>query len=130
MAKSMVYVETKGDLIWRIIPHTHLVWNLPEETIQQWPRSEAVKTIRDQVFARSGGECEDCGARVTKVTGEMHERLPRGKGGEISMTNCCFLCHACHQGRPDSEHGARRFQTSKKGPNESTTLGTAGNEGS
>jgi uncharacterized protein with PIN domain len=74
----------------------------------QMPRADAVHVIRQQVRKRAGGVCERCGEVISAVTGEMHENLPRGKGGEVSLENCEWLCHGCHQGRPDSAHGSRR----------------------
>lgn len=111
MAKQSVFVEVEDGKIIRILRTTAEAWRLPAERVQQWPRSEAVKAIREQVFDRSKGECEDCGRRVTKMTGEMHERIPKGKGGEVSLANSCFLCYYCHQGRKDSAHGDRRWQS-------------------
>ncbi len=73
------------------------------------PRAEAVGLIREFVRFRAGNACERCGVMLTKDTGEMHERLPKGKGGEVSLENCSWLCHACHQGAPDSAHGDRRW---------------------
>jgi 5-methylcytosine-specific restriction endonuclease McrA len=71
-------------------------------------RAEAVGLIREMVRHSAGDVCQRCGAILTKETGEMHETLPKGKGGEVSLDNCEWLCHACHQGRPDSAHGDRR----------------------
>ena len=106
MAKQLVFVEVEDGRIIRILRTTAQAWRLPAERVQQLAKSEAVKAIREQVVARSNGECEDCGRRITPVTGEMHERVPRGKGGEVSLANCCFLCYYCHQG-PNGEHGDR-----------------------
>lgn len=76
---------------------------------KQMPRSEAVQMIRQAVFKRSDGECERCGTTITWKTMQMHERVHKSQGGEVSLSNCWALCHGCHQGRPDSEHGDRRF---------------------
>lgn len=72
------------------------------------PRAEAVGLIRETLRYLAGDVCERCGAILTKETGEMHETKPKGKGGEVSLMNCEWLCHDCHQGRPDSAHGDRR----------------------
>jgi 5-methylcytosine-specific restriction endonuclease McrA len=79
------------------------------QLVRTMPRREAVEAIRYRVFNRSQGNCEGCGEVITWETGEMNEKLARGKGGEQSYTNCEFLCHGCHQGRPDSQHGDRRW---------------------
>lgn len=76
-------------------------------------KADAVGNIRQQVFNRANWRCEHCGASLTYKTGQMHEKLPKGKGGEVSLENCMLLCYNCHQGRPDAEHGARRPQFGK-----------------
>lgn len=68
---------------------------------------EAVAIVRRRVFERSGGLCENCARPVTWESGHMHERKPRGKGGEISVKNSVFICAKCHLG-PQGEHGNRR----------------------
>jgi len=109
VAKQLVFVEIRESKIYRILRTNADAWRLPSETVQQWPRAEAVKTIRQQVFERSKGECEDCGKRITWDNGELNEIVPKSSGGEVSMENCNFICHACHQGRADSYHGDRRW---------------------
>jgi 5-methylcytosine-specific restriction endonuclease McrA len=84
----------------------------PYSEVRRWPKGEAVKEIRKQVVARAKGDCEYCGARVTPNTGQMHEDIFKGNGGEVSVSNGVFLCSGCHTGRADSEHGDRRWQTS------------------
>lgn len=85
-------------------------------------KAHAVGAIRAQVFDRATGdslageelsECEICGRIIRWDTFEMNERIPKGSGGEVSLENCEALCYACHQGRPDSAHGDRRWQTAK-----------------
>lgn len=73
-----------------------------------WPKRWAVEAIRKQVIARASSACDRCGTIVSDNVGEMHETLPRGKGGEVSLDNCEWLCHDCHQGKTDSAHGNRR----------------------
>lgn len=110
MAASKVFVEVDGvgNPI-RIIRLTSDVWKMPSGKVRQWPKADAVRAIRDAVFARADGCCEFCGRRITKVTGEMHEKTPKGDGGEVSLENSVMLCHFCHTGRADSEHGTRRW---------------------
>lgn len=78
--------------------------------IAQWPRKDAVESIRQQVFERANNECQRCGKPVTWSTMHMDERIARGDGGEISLANCWALCYDCHEGRSDSEHGERRLR--------------------
>lgn len=65
--------------------------------IDYWVRSLAVKLIRTSLFVRSKSECELCAAPVTSSSGHMHEKIWRGKGGEISLENSIFICPKCHQ---------------------------------
>ena len=90
------------------------------------PKAEAVGSIRRQVFERARNpltglvECENCGRIITWEFGEMHERVPKGNGGEVSLGNCEALCRECHTGSQDSAHGNRRWQTAKLGPTKGT----------
>jgi HNH endonuclease len=84
------------------------------EFVKTLPLAEAVGEIRRQVFERAEGACEWCGAKLTWETGEMHERLPKGKGGEQSIYNGVALCASCHRApKESSAHGNRRWQTAK-----------------
>lgn len=89
---------------------------LPEEEVAILTKQEAVGKIRQAVYHRSNSFCERCGRRITWDSLEMHETLPKGKGGEVSLENCEALCHQCHTGSPDSAHGDRRWQTAKINP--------------
>ena len=94
--------------------------DLPEEFVQKMDKRAAVGCIREEVYERSRGlygpGCERCGRTIAWDTFEMNEIIPKGSGGEVSLENCEALCHACHQGGPDSAHGNRRWQTSKLSP--------------
>ena len=96
--------------------------DLPADLVQIMDRSHAVGAIRAQVFDRAGGdspaggeihECERCGRTIRWETFELHETVPKGKHGEVSVANCAALCHNCHTGSPDSAHGSRRWKTAK-----------------
>jgi hypothetical protein len=78
-----------------------------ENRIMEYPRDDAVAAIRKNVFIRCHNECENCGKFITFSTGHLDERVSRGKGGEISVDNCQFLCANCHIIGPESKHGAR-----------------------
>ncbi len=95
---------------------------LPDDQTTTMTKAQAVSFIRTRVYERSrslvGAGCERCGRHITWDTMEMNERIPKGSGGEVSLTNCEALCHNCHQVGPDSAHGDRRWQTSKLGPKE------------
>lgn len=104
MAVSKVYVEIDGQKRpIRIIKNHAEVWKLPPEKVAQWPKSEAVKAIRQQVVDRANGECEFCGDRVVAARGEMHEVVFRSQGGEVSVANSVFICGKCHR----KEHGTK-----------------------
>lgn len=112
--RNRVYVEVRDGKIIRIFRSQIGTFETPVENLREYPRGEAVKEVRDQVFERSGGECERCGTLITKKTGELHERKPRSKGGEISLENCWMLCRRCHTGADWSEHGKRKPQWTEK----------------
>lgn len=106
--KGFVWVElSEAGQVVRIF-RTHKAAVMSQAHITQITRSTAVHEIRKQVRKRANGSCERCGTIVSSAVGEMHETLPKGKGGEVSLENCEWLCHGCHQGRPDSAHGNRR----------------------
>jgi 5-methylcytosine-specific restriction endonuclease McrA len=117
MSKVYVEIDPKTLLPIRIFRHTKRALASDPEYVQQMERKLAVSYIRQQVVfrARSGKLllCDFCGNVVTEQIGEMHEVLPRGKGGEVSLDNCKFICNGCHTGANDSEHGDRKFQSSK-----------------
>lgn len=77
--------------------------------ITEWPRLDAIGSVRKQVFIRANGLCERCGARLTWRTAQMDEKVSKGEGGLVSLENCWALCYGCHQGNKDSEHGERRW---------------------
>ena len=98
MNDKMVWVEedrATGCAI-RIFKHTKDAFN-SDGYVMLWLRSKAVWNIRHACFLRSRGECEICTAPVTEVSGHMHEKLHRGKGGEISLVNSVFICPPCHK---------------------------------
>jgi len=65
--------------------------------LAEMDRSDAVGKIRHQLFLRSHGECELCGAPITERSAHMHEMKHRGQGGEISLENSVMACVACHK---------------------------------
>ena len=99
----------------------------PVDRLGEMSKEEAVGRIRRSIYLRSSfdpqgvgccPECERCGRRITWDTFEMHETVPRGKGGEQSLENCEALCRSCHQTGPDAAHKDRRWQTAKLSPKE------------
>jgi 5-methylcytosine-specific restriction endonuclease McrA len=96
--------------------------NFPAGQVVEMTKAEAVGSIREQVFEYARNpltgqfECTKCGRIITWETGEMHERVPKGSGGEVSLENCEALCNSCHTGSLDSAHGNRRWKTAKLSP--------------
>lgn len=105
----MVEVDPSTELPIRIFKLPNMAFALPPERVREWPKRDAIEAIRRQVFAREKFRCRHCDKRLTWDIGEMNEIVPKGKGGEVSLDNCELLCHGCHQGRPDSVHGDRRW---------------------
>lgn len=104
-------IDPKTDRIIRIfkVPKRALDLSIQNpELIREYPRSEAIKEIRLQVFARADGKCEYCGRPITWDTGELHEELPRGKGGEYSLANSRAICFRCHR-EDERGHKSRRL---------------------
>jgi len=77
----------------------------------EYPRKDSVEKLRRQIYERSEGKCENCGQPIT-WNFHMHERIPRGKGGEQSMNNCEALCARCHLG-PMGAHQNRLLRSGK-----------------
>ena len=112
MSKQSVYVELNGEQIIRIFRVNHEAYALSvehPEKVGYVARKVAVEEIRKAVFKRATDDdgithCEDCGKRIDFFTGHMHERLAKGKGGEVSIMNSVALCPRCHL---EVEHGDR-----------------------
>ena len=64
-----------------------------------WPMCYAVAVyhIRRAIWLRSEGQCEICSSVVSEDSGQMHEKVHRGHGGEISIDNSVFICWKCHK---------------------------------
>ena len=81
------------------------------------PKFDAVGAIRKQIWQRCAGNCEWCGKRITEngplvARMNMHEAIPKGSGGEVSLTNSVGICYDCHFNSPKA-HGDRKPQWSK-----------------
>lgn len=68
-----------------------------------------VGEIRHAIWVQQGGRCWDCDVFVTESQGHLHELIPRGRGGKISLDNSRLLCAECHLRGPQN-HGNRRPQ--------------------
>lgn len=109
MAHGMACIEIRDGLVWRIF-RSRKAAAVAGITCQisMMAYVDAVRTIRQQLYKLCEGLCSWCGQEVSWEACQMHEKVYRGKGGEISMTNSVILCYGCHQGRKDSAHGNRR----------------------
>lgn len=65
-----------------------------------------VCALRGRVFERDRGICQGCGRYTRWSDGQMHHRIPRGRGGEDSVANCEWRCRTCHE----QLHGAPQFR--------------------
>jgi hypothetical protein len=112
----MCWVEFNNDQIIRIFKSRNAAFHLVSKgkafTAAEVTYEYAVKCIRFELFIRSNGHCETCGAVVTHNSGHMHEQQWRGKGGEISLENSLFICARCHQ----HEHKGRAPQFTRRKP--------------
>ena len=73
-------------------------------------RSMAVSEIRNQIWKRDNKRCTHCGNTVLWCVMQMHERIWRGRGGEVSIENGTCLCADCHQNSEVAGHGKRRVR--------------------
>ena len=76
-------------------------------------RMTAVGEIRRQIWERDKKRCTHCGNTVLWSVMNMHERVWRGKGGEVSVCNGTTLCADCHQNSEVAGHGKRKVKWSK-----------------
>jgi len=76
-------------------------------------RATAVEDIRRQVWERDNKRCTHCGTMVRWHIMQLHERIWRGRGGEVSIDNSVTLCADCHQNSEVAGHGTRQVRWSK-----------------
>ena len=105
-----VEINERGDPLRVLRNNKEANYRPSKRLFAYWDRAEAVLGIRNRIFDRSEGNCELCAVPVTWDTGHMHEKLPRGKGGEISLENSIFICSNCHR----VQHKARNPRWKKK----------------
>lgn len=59
-------------------------------------RQEFTKRTKLDAFARSGGKCEGCGAKLATGRIEYHHDKECTYGGTRELVNCVVLCRGCH----------------------------------
>lgn len=102
-------IDPQSKKLIRILRHGGTALFLKPEQVVELPKVEAISQIRRQVFEISRGECRNCSRAIT-WNFHMHEQKPKGRGGEVSVTNSVALCADCHL---NQEHGDRKPQWSK-----------------
>lgn len=62
-------------------------------------RQEFPRAVKAKAFARAGGQCEGCTARLVPGKFAYDHDLPDGLGGGPTLANCKVLCDACHDAK-------------------------------
>lgn len=112
----MVWAEVESDgLAVRIFKNRKMAFLLatPISVPAFILRSVAVGDIRRKIWKRDKQKCVHCGDIVPYGVFEMHERIWRGRGGEVSVENGVTLCSGCHQTDKVAGHGTRQVQWTK-----------------
>lgn len=107
----------------RIFKNKHAATASPawaEGRVREMDKCEAIRSIRSQVFVNAGGHCERCAKPLTWDSLHMNERVHRGRGGEVSVTNGEALCYDCHEGLL-GEHRDRTLRPAKLTRNDEST---------
>lgn len=73
--------------------------------VERSSRKLTILQIRAAVYERDQSACVACGELVTWQGMHLHERVPRSKGGIISIENCETRCADCHL---NVSHGKRK----------------------
>jgi 5-methylcytosine-specific restriction enzyme A len=71
-------------------------------------RREFTRKTKAQAFARSAGNCEVCGVRLSVGKFRYDHRLPDALGGEPTLENCVVQCDACD--KPKTADDVRRIR--------------------
>jgi HNH endonuclease len=116
VARKIVWVELSGGNVSRIFRSQKLAFANCEDP-QAVFKDEAVGAIRRQVYDRQSGRCLWCDEKVKWDGGvferaHMHEQIPKGRGGEVSITNSIILCPKCHL---SGAHGNRQPRFGENG---------------
>ena len=59
-------------------------------------RKEFSKKVRLEAYQRSGGNCEECSAKLYPGKYDYDHVVPDTMGGLPTLENCRVLCTACH----------------------------------
>lgn len=114
---TKVFVETDGNSNpIRIFKNNRaaLESGVPDLLISIRERRDAVGYIRHQIFVRQRGICYRCPNQFTEAQMHLHEKVHRGRGGEISLDNSVGLCFTCHL-KPGGVHPEKQLNFTKRG---------------
>jgi 5-methylcytosine-specific restriction enzyme A len=62
-------------------------------------RKEFTRKTMEAAFARCGGQCQGCGAKLFPGKYAYDHILPDQLGGEPTLENCQVLCTNCHSAK-------------------------------
>ena len=83
--------------------------------VRECEYAEAVTSIRRKVFVFADYKCQnpDCRKPVTWDSGELHEKVWKGRLGQVSIWNSICLCSSCHK-YSELGHCSRQLQFTSK----------------
>jgi 5-methylcytosine-specific restriction endonuclease McrA len=58
--------------------------------------AKGMAELREQVYERSLGRCENCGVPTYYQSGHLHHVKHRSAGGSDTLENSLWLCVDCH----------------------------------
>ena len=70
----------------------------PYESYAEYLQSDEWRTLREEVLARDGGVCIDCGRPAT----EVHHRVYPAHIDETEVDQLVAICRRCHSVRPST----------------------------
>jgi 5-methylcytosine-specific restriction endonuclease McrA len=118
-------VETIEHYEDRVVRSASNEWKVP--SVVRWlkmtgRRKTAIRFSRDNIFARDGGKCQYCGARVNRnpedPNGFTYDHVtPRSRGGRTCWENVVVSCPPCNSrkgNRTPREAGMRLQSTPVK----------------
>lgn len=81
-------------------------------------RRDFSRKTKAQAFARSGGKCEICTARLMPGKVRYDHRIPDALGGEPTLENCVVQCITCD--KPKTADDIRRIRKADRQRDKST----------
>lgn len=60
-------------------------------------RKRAIKFSRENLYARDGGRCQYCSAKVARPEATYDHVVPRAQGGKTDWFNIVICCYGCNQ---------------------------------